>query len=121
MTERSSLWLWLIISLISWGGLSLFTRFIPPSSLLAFVFFFAILAVALSTTLTPIVYVLGRRLFAPRLYRSIRGDAIRQGILLTLVIVLNLMLRALHSWNFFTCMVTLVTAVVIEIVGLARK
>jgi hypothetical protein len=121
MTERSSLLLSLIITLMSWGGLLLFTRFIPPSSFLAFVFFFAILAVALSTTLTPIIYVLGRRLFAPRLYRLTARHAMRQGILLTLVIVLNLLLRALHSWNVFTCIVTLVTAAVIEIVTLARK
>src|SRR5436305_14660321 len=121
MTERSSLFLSLIITLISWGGLLLFTRFIPPVSFLAFVAFFALLAVALSTTLSPIVYVLGRRLFARRLYRLTAGHAIRQGALLTLVILLNLMLRALHSWNVFTCIVTLVTATVVEIVSLAKK
>jgi len=121
MTERSSLLLSLVITLIAWGGLLLFTRFVAPSSLLAFVAFFVLLTIALSTTLTPIAYVLGRRLFAPRRYRMTPRHAIRLGALLTLVIILNLMLRALHSWNIFTCIVTLVTATVIEIVALARK
>lgn len=121
MTERSSLLLSLVITLITWGSLLLFTYFIPPISLLAFVAFFALLAIGLSTTLTPITYMLGRRLFKSRLYRRTRRHGIRQGILLTLVILLNLILRALHSWNVFTCIVTLVIAVVVEVVALARK
>jgi hypothetical protein len=46
---------------------------------------------------------------------------VRQGILLSLCIVLNLILRALHSWNIITAIIIFVAAIVVEIVSLARK
>ena len=65
---------------------------------MAFVAFFVLLAVALASTFAPVAYVIGLRFISSRLYRATMGHAVRQGVLLSLCIVLNLMLRALHSW-----------------------
>jgi hypothetical protein len=48
-------------------------------------------------------------------------QAIRESALLALVIILNLMLRALHSWNLAVAVVLLVAAIVVEVLALVRK
>lgn len=120
MTKRSSLSLIGIIALLAWASLLLFTGFVPPHTLLAFVAFFLILSVALVGTFTPITYTLGRLLLTRRHLVTMRY-ALRQSTLLALVILLNLILRALHSWNIFTALVILAAAIIIEILALARK
>lgn len=121
MTRRASLYTLLLMALVAWGGLLLFTRFVPPQSLLAFCAFFLLLAIALTGTFSPLAYVMGLRVFSVRRYRTTLRHAIRQGILLSLVIVLNLILRALHSWSIFAAIVIVVAAVVLEVLSLARK
>jgi ABC-type maltose transport system permease subunit len=121
VTNRSSLSLTSVIALLAWAGLFTFTDFVPPHTLLAFVAFFLILYVALMGTFTPIAYALGRLLLIRRRYFVTLGYAFRQATLLTLVIVLNLILRALHSWNIFTGLVILAAAIITEILALARK
>lgn len=123
MASRTSVSLYttVIIAPFAWAGLLLFTRFIPPHSFGAFVLFFGILSIALICTLTPIAYAINGRLLATRLYHATMRHALRQAILLSLAIVLNLILRALHSWNIFMAIVILGAAVIIEILSLARK
>ncbi len=123
MASRTSVSLYttVIIAPFAWAGLLLFTRFIPPHSFSAFVLFFSILSVALICTLTPVAYAINERLLATRLYHATMRHALRQAILLSLAIVLNLILRALHSWNIFMAIVILGAAVIIEILSLARK
>ncbi len=121
MTNRSSLSLLGIIALLAWAGLLTFTGFVPPHTLLAFVAFFLILCVALIGTFTPITYGLGRLFLTRRSYLVTLRYAFRQAILLVFVILLNLILRALHSWNIFTLLVILAAAIIIEILALARK
>ncbi len=116
MTARSSLSLLLLLALVAWGGLALFTRFIAPDSVLSFIAFFIILAVALTSTLTPVAYTIS--LLAQR---AALRQSLRQGTLLALVIVLNLLLLVLHSWNNFTALASVASAVVLEILFLARK
>lgn len=99
----------------------LFTRFIPPSTTPAFAAFFLMLTIALSGTFAPLAYLIGLRFLSSRLYRATTRHALRQGILLALCIVLNLVLRTLHSWNIFTAIVIFAAAAVIEFVSLARK
>lgn len=110
-----------VVGLCAWGALLLFTRFIAPTTFLAFVAFFAILTVALTGTLTPVAYVVGSRLIPSSRYRTTVRYALRQGLLLALALVLNLVLRALHSWNPLMCVIILGAAVVVEILALARK
>jgi hypothetical protein len=118
MSKRSSLSTLTLIALFSWGGLLWFTYAVPPGSFPAFVVFFLILAVALTCTATPIAYLTGWIL--PSTQPTLRS-AIRQGTLIALIVVLNLMLCALSSWNVFTAILILVAVVVVEVVVLARK
>ncbi|MBV9258687.1 MAG: hypothetical protein JO215_11775 [Ktedonobacteraceae bacterium] len=121
MTNRSSLSLAGIIALLAWAGLLTFTALIPPRTLLAFVAFFLILSIALMGTFTPLTYALGRLFLMRRRSLVTLGYAFRQATLLALVILLNLILRALHSWNIFTALVIFAAAIIIEILTLARK
>ncbi len=121
MAKRTSLYTLLLPALLAWGGLLLFTRFVPPRTIPSFAVFFVILSIALACTFAPISYFIGLHLLSSRLYRATTRHALRQGILLSLIIVLNLILRALHSWNIFTAVVIFVAAVVLEVLSLARK
>ena len=121
MTNRTRLYSLIVLALLAWGGLLLFTRLVSPQPLIAFVTFFVLLDVALTSTLSPLVYVIGLGFLSSRLYRATLGHALRQGALLSLWIVFNLILRALHSWSIFTAIVSLGIAVVIEVLSLGRK
>ena len=118
MSKRSSLSTLTLIALLAWGGLLWFTYIVPPGPFLAFVVFFLILAVALTSTGAPVAYLIGW-LF-PSTQPTVRS-AIRQGALCALIVVLNLMLCALNSWNVFTAILIVVAVVVVEVVVLARK
>jgi hypothetical protein len=121
VTNRSALFLIGVIALVAWAGVLLFTGFVPPHTLLAFVAFFLILSIALISTFTPITYNLGRLFLMRRRSLVTMRYAYRQATLLALVILFNLILRALHSWNIFTALIILAIAVIIEILALARK
>jgi hypothetical protein len=116
-----SLYVLIVAALFVWSILLLFTRFVPPHTMLAFVAFFLLITIALTSTFVPIVYFVGLRFLSLRLYRTTMQHAVRQGALLSLAIVLNLLLRILHSWNIFMAIVIFAAAVVIEILSLAKK
>jgi hypothetical protein len=121
MSNRSVLLILSGIAVLAWGGLRLFGRYVPPHSLQAFVVFLLILSIACTSTFTPLAYVIGARLLSLRLYKVTIRHALRQGALLSLVLVFNLILGALHSWNIFTAIVILAAAGVVEVLSLARK
>jgi hypothetical protein len=121
VTNRSALSITGIIALVAWASVLLFTGFVPPHTLLAFVAFFLILCIALTGTFTPMAYILGRFLLMRRRYLVTMRYAFRQATLLALVVLFNLILRALHSWNIFTALIIFATAIIIEILALARK
>lgn len=121
MTSRFSLYMLLIIAPVAWVGLLLFTRFVPPQSLLAFLVFFLIMGVALTSTFAPITYFIGHRVLRSGRFRPTVRQALRQGTLLSLVVILNLLLRALHSWNIFMAIVILFAAIIMEVLFLAKK
>lgn len=121
MTNRAALYMLLLLAPLAWLALLLFTRFVAPEGVLAFVAFFLLLSVALTSTLSPLAYFISLRFISSRLYRATMRHSLRQGALLSLWIVFNLLLRALHSWNIFTAIVSLGIVVVIEILSLARK
>ncbi|HLX40753.1 MAG TPA: hypothetical protein VKR42_09475 [Ktedonobacteraceae bacterium] len=121
LTNRATTYMLLLLALLTWTGIVLFTHYVPPQGMMAFAAFFMLLAVALASTFAPVAYVIGLRFISSRLYRATMRHAVRQGILLSLCIVLNLILRALHSWNIITAIIIFVAALVIELVSLARK
>ncbi len=121
ITNRAALYTLIILAPLSWAGLAVYVNFVPPQGLPAFITFFLLLDVALTSTFAPFAYVIGLRFISSRLYRATMRHAILQGALLALVIVLNLILRALHSWSIVTAIIILAAAIVIEAVSLARK
>ena len=121
ITNRSTVYLLFMLALIMWAGLVIFTRYVPPQGFMAFVVFFVLLGVALASTFAPVAYVIGLRFISSRLYRATMRHAVRQGLLLSLCIVLNFILLALHSWNIITAIIIFAAAIIIEIVSLARK
>jgi hypothetical protein len=121
MTSRISLYTLLGVALLAWMGLLLFTHFVPPLTIPAFLAFFVILLVALTSTFTPVAFLIGRWILTGRHYRVTVRQSIRESALLALVVILNLILRALHSWNPAMAIVMLVAATVVEVLALARK
>ncbi len=121
LTNRSALHFLIVLAPLAWAGLAIYVYFVPPRGLLSFMAFFLLLDVALTSTFSPIAYAISLRFISSRLYRATVRHAIRQGALLALVIVLNLVLRALHSWSIITAIIILAAAIVIEVVSLARK
>jgi hypothetical protein len=118
---RAALYILALLAPLAWAALLLYTRFVPPQGALAFAVFFILLDIALTSTLTPLAYVIGLRLISPHLYRATMRHALRQGALLALLVVFNLLLRALNSWSIFTAIVSLAIVIVIEVLALARK
>jgi hypothetical protein len=121
MSIRSSLYRLLLIGAAAWGGLLLFTYFVEPQSPLAPVIFFLIMSVALTSTLSITTYGIGRYVLRSRLYHTTIRRAIRQGALLSLAIILNLILRVMHSGNLFTGMIIVGATIMIEVLILAKK
>ena len=121
LTNRTTIYLFTILALIMWAGLVIFTRYVPPQDFIDFVGFFLLLGIALVSTFAPVAYVIGLRFISSRLYRATMRHALRQSVLLTLCIVLNLILLALRSWNIITAIIIFAAAIIIEVVSLARK
>jgi hypothetical protein len=121
MSNRSLLSLMLLVAPFAWGGLLLFTYFVPAGSFLASIAVLLMLTVALVSTLSPLAYLIGSRALSLRVYHATMRHAIRQGVLLSLVIVLNAILHALQSWSALTAVLILGAAVILEVLSLARK
>lgn len=121
MNGRTALTTLAILAPLAWVALLVYTRFVPPRDALAFVAFFVLLFVALTSTFAPLAYVIGLRFLSSRLYRATVRHSLRQGALLSAWIVFNLVLRALNSWSIFTAIVSLGILIVVEVLSLAQK
>lgn len=110
-----------LIAPLAWGGLLLFTYLVVPTSLFTILIFFVLLSIALMCSFFPLTHFLGQRLLFTRRYRATNRQAIRQAGLLTIIIISNLILLALHSWNILTALIIIIAAVIVEILSLARK
>jgi hypothetical protein len=121
MTNRTALNILMVLAPLAWIALLVFTHFVPPQTVLAYATFFVLLGVALTSTLSPLAYFISLRFISSRLYRATVRHALRQGALLSLWIVFNLLLRALDSWNLFVAIVSLGIILVVEVLSLGRK
>ena len=121
MTNRTALNLLMVLAPLAWIALLVFTHYVPPQTVLAYATFFVLLDVALTSTLSPAAYFISLRFISSRLYRATVRHALRQGALLSLWIVFNLLLRALDSWNLFIAIVSLGIILVVELLSLGRK
>lgn len=111
----------LFFALLAWVALLCFTYYVYPATTNDFFVFFLLLLVALTCTLSPAIYLIGTRFFFSRAHRMTILQAICQGGIAALAVVLNLILRSLHSWNLIMAVVIVVAATVVEIIFLARK
>src|SRR5579875_441508 len=109
-----------ILALCAWGGLLIFTRYVPPRGLSIFILFFVLLGLALICTLTPLIYLVTRVILIRHSYRPILIQTLRQATLLSTWVGFNLLLRLLSSWSIFTAIVSFGIIVVIEILVLGR-
>jgi hypothetical protein len=121
MSNRLSLFTLVLIALASWGGLLLFTHQIPPLTLPVLIVFFLILAIALTSLVSPIAYMIALLFFSPHTHQASIRSAIRRGALLALIVVLNLTLRTLNSWNVFTTILIALAVIVVEVMVLSRQ
>ena len=121
MTLRASLNMLIMLALLTWAALLVFTHFMPPRSVEAYATFFVLLGVALTCTLSPVAYFVGTRFTSSRIRRASMRNALREGALVSLWVVFNLLLRALHSWSLFVAIVSLCIIIVVEILFLGRK
>jgi len=96
---RTALYILALVAPLAWAALLLYARFVPPQGVLAFAAFFILLDVALTSTFTPLAYVIGLRFISPRLYRTTVRHALRQGALLALLLIAA-WLRT-RQFNFF--------------------
>jgi hypothetical protein len=109
------------VALLAWGGLALFTRYVPPQTVSALLIFFLLLSIALVGTLSSLIYLVTTWILTARSRYAIPGQALRQGGLISLWILCNLLLRLLHSWSFFTAIVSFGIITVVEILALGHK
>ena len=121
MTNRTALNMLMLLAPLAWVALLVFTHFIPPQAVLAFVTFFVLLDVALTSTLSPLAYYISLRFTSSRLHRATMRHALREGALVSFWVVFNLLLRTLHSWSLFVAIVSLGIIIVIEVLSLGRK
>jgi len=121
LSKRAALTIIVLLAICAWGGLLFYTRYVPPQEWPSYLAFFAILGVALTCSFAFFAYVISRFFFSSRFYKATVPTSLRQGVLLALVIIFNLVLRALNSWNIVTAIVILVAAIVVEVILLGRK
>ncbi|GER87449.1 hypothetical protein KDW_16110 [Dictyobacter vulcani] len=121
MKRRSLFIIMYLIAPLAWGGLLLFTYQVSPSAPLPIVAFFLLLTIALLSLFFPLTYWLGQRLLFSRRYRATARQAFRQAVLLSFIVLANLILLSLHSWNLLTALIIVFAMVLVEVLSLARK
>lgn len=119
--NRVFLFIVLAVALVAWIALLLFTYFVPPQTFLALVVTLLLIGIALASSSTLVAYAIGRWLLSKRGYYVTVRYALRQGTLVALVVVLNIVLRLFQSWNIVTALVLVGAAVIVEVLFLARK
>lgn len=120
MSARGLLITMVVVMLLAWGGLLVFTRYVPPQSVPAIAAVFVLLSVALFCTFVPLTYLITRAIFAARSRRPRLSQAVREGGLISAWLIFNLLLRVLQSWSLFTTLVSFGIIVVVEILVLGR-
>src|SRR6266513_5794263 len=96
MTNRITLNMLMLLAPLACAALLIFTHIVPPQTVQAYVTFFVLLDVALTSTLSPLAYFISLRFISSRLHRATMRHALREGALVALWVVFNLLLRALH-------------------------
>lgn len=118
LNRRNLLIIIVILALCTWGGLALFTYYIQPSSLPAILAVFVLLGIALCCTCTVLIYLISWSILVRRARHPGVLQALRESGLITVWLLFNLLLSALHSWSVFTTVVSFGIIIVIELLAL---
>jgi hypothetical protein len=111
----------ILIAPLSWGALLLYPHLLVSHIFPASIPFFLLLAVALTSTVTPTAYIIARLFSTTYMYQPTVRSAIREAALSALIVVLNLTLRTLSSWNLFTAILIVLAVIVVEVMAQTHK
>ncbi len=113
---------WMRAAAVAWILVAGYAYLIAPRGTLSLALFFVLLYAALAVTLVPLCRLAGRW-GVPRPLRAQvpRAHAVRQGLLLALLLVGNLALLAARAWNPVVLVLGLLALGIEEAVTLARK
>ncbi len=122
MATRHATLALVIVALGAWLSLILFGKLVAPGGTLPSLIFLVLLFIALAASFTPLAQLLGTRFVRSKWYaqRSLR-HALRQGTLIALAIVTNLVLRALGAWAWADVILIALAVILVELIALARK
>lgn len=121
MLSNRALLIWIaVVALCMWGGLVLFTYYVQPVGMAAITAAFVLLALALFGTCTLLSYFISWGVLARRGRRPRILQALREGGLISLWLIFNLLLSSLHSWSIFITVIGFGIIVVVELLVLGR-
>ena len=118
--SRRPLSVFLGSAILAWGGLLLFTYFVPPRNIPLVVLAFLLLSVALLSTFIPLIYLFRLLIPKTRLAPSFKG-AIREAALFSAWVIFNLLLLVLRSWNILALLTSFGIIIVLEILMLGER
>ena len=121
MSRRTLLIIMVLVALLAWGGLLLYTYFVAPVGVPAILVSFCLLGVGLLCAFIPLIYFISHLILTARNSRPRLAHASRQAALISAWIIFNLLLRLLHSWSIFTAVVSFGIIIVVEFLALGRK
>ena len=119
MSRRTLLMVTGAVALGAWGGLLLFTYYVPRSAP-AILGVFILLSLALFCTCMLLTYLVLWVVLARRKQRPRMTQVLRESVLISTWLIFNLLLSVLRSWSLFTAIVSFGIIVVIELLVLGQ-
>src|SRR5260370_6892784 len=97
MSTRAQLSSLFASALLAWGGLLLFTRYVPPQTIAALLIVLALLGLALFCTFALLIYLITRAILATQLIRPNIRHVRRRALPLSIFLISTLPLLRLQS------------------------
>lgn len=112
----------LIVMVCASGALVAFTHYIGPDEPWAYIVASVLVLLILGTLLTLIFYGCEMKLVHSKLYQqALKWHALRQGLILSAVVVVNMALNTFHAWNVLAAIGGVLVFGLVEFLSLARK
>ncbi|HEX6506716.1 MAG TPA: hypothetical protein VF221_03700 [Chloroflexota bacterium] len=105
-----------VIALAAWAAWAIVLLTLPPSKLLTYLAFFAPLSLAVGATGALAAYLVAFR----RTGDDSLVAAVRRGVLLAAVVVVNLACLAAHHWSVYVGVLSAVAAVFLDVFATRR-
>ena len=107
MSNEKSLRPVIVIALMGWIGLGAVVTQVSPSTMVARLIFFALLYVALASSLSLVAYFFSFRLFTSKTYKGNLAHSVQQGGLWAAFFVAAAGMQAAHAMSILTAVVLL--------------